>query len=392
MSEVIPGLRESNPELFEIYGRVSLTGIPETFETYVASLGIWFSVTVYGAGKGHFVAVFDNITERKQAVEKLRASEERYRLIADNTGDVIWTWDIASGRNTYVSPSVKALRGYSPEEVLEQSLEEILTPESHRYVTALLAERIAALEGGDESARTGAIELENLCRDGSIVTIELVGTLLSDESGHVTQVVGVSRNITERKKAEAALRQSEERARFLADLLEHSSQPFATVYPDGRMGMVNAAYCDLVGYSQDELRTLSWDIDLTAPEWREAEAAGVAELHRSGRPVRYEKEYVRKNGSRVPVELFVTWCGTGGSAILRLRLRHRSDRPQAGRSAIAGEPRDHCAAVQRTRGHLRGRACWAVRSGRRTADLAAERAPGRNQRAAGRRASRAHHF
>ncbi|MFA5825807.1 MAG: PAS domain S-box protein, partial [Gallionellaceae bacterium] len=67
VSEVIPGIRESNPELFEIYGRVALTGRPESFETYVEGLGIWFSIAVYSPKKEYFVAVFDNISERKQA-------------------------------------------------------------------------------------------------------------------------------------------------------------------------------------------------------------------------------------------------------------------------------------------------------------------------------------
>jgi len=67
VSEVIPGIRESNPELFEVYGRVALTGRPEKLESYVPDLGLWFSVTVYSIEKEHFVAVFDNITERKAA-------------------------------------------------------------------------------------------------------------------------------------------------------------------------------------------------------------------------------------------------------------------------------------------------------------------------------------
>ena len=75
VSEVIPGIRESNPELFAIYGRVALTGKPERFETYLQPLGIWFSIVVYSPRKDHFVAVFDNITERKQAEEVLRKSE-----------------------------------------------------------------------------------------------------------------------------------------------------------------------------------------------------------------------------------------------------------------------------------------------------------------------------
>ena len=66
VSEVIPGLRESDPGLFEVYGRVALTGTPERFETYVEALGMWFSVSVYSPRREYFVAIFDVISERKQ--------------------------------------------------------------------------------------------------------------------------------------------------------------------------------------------------------------------------------------------------------------------------------------------------------------------------------------
>jgi PAS domain S-box-containing protein len=72
VSEVIPGIQDASPALLETYGRVALTGRPERFETYVGPLGIWFSVAVYSPMKEHFVAVFDNITERRQAEEKMK--------------------------------------------------------------------------------------------------------------------------------------------------------------------------------------------------------------------------------------------------------------------------------------------------------------------------------
>jgi PAS domain S-box-containing protein len=76
VSEVIPGIRESDPGLFEIYGRVARTGIPERFETYLEALGQWFSISVYSPRKEHFVAVFDVITERKRAEERLKEYEK----------------------------------------------------------------------------------------------------------------------------------------------------------------------------------------------------------------------------------------------------------------------------------------------------------------------------
>lgn len=71
VSEVIPGIRESNPDLFEIYGRVAATGNPEIFETYVEALQCWYSVSAYSTEKGYFVAVFQDVTERKLTEQEL---------------------------------------------------------------------------------------------------------------------------------------------------------------------------------------------------------------------------------------------------------------------------------------------------------------------------------
>ena len=73
VSEVIPGIQASDPELLERYGRVALSGVPETFENYVEPLKMWLSISVYSPQKGYFVAVFDVITGRKRAEQELQA-------------------------------------------------------------------------------------------------------------------------------------------------------------------------------------------------------------------------------------------------------------------------------------------------------------------------------
>lgn len=210
VSEAIPGIRETDPELFAIYARVALTGTHEKFELFLAALQQWFSISVYSPARDYFVAVFDVITERKQAEEALRASEARYRLLAEHSTDVIWTLDLASFRFTYVSPSVQRLRGYTVEEVLAQPPEAALTPESNQIIVAQLPTRIAAFLAGDESARSVAMEVGQPRKDGSIVPTEVVTTLLTNERGQVTTVLGASRDITARKRAEEALRQLNE--------------------------------------------------------------------------------------------------------------------------------------------------------------------------------------
>ncbi len=77
VTEVIPGIRETNPELFERYGRVAATGVPERFETFLPTLGIWLAISVYSPKRGHFVAVFDNVTERKRAEEALARAQQQ---------------------------------------------------------------------------------------------------------------------------------------------------------------------------------------------------------------------------------------------------------------------------------------------------------------------------
>jgi PAS domain S-box-containing protein len=130
-------------------------------------------------------------------------------------------------------------------------------------------------------------------------------------SFNVVPIVGANyvnlygRDITERKNAEHILRESQRQNEFLASVIDFSSQPFAVGYPDGHLGLFNNAFEQLTGYSGDELRSIDWSTALTPPEWREIEQKKLEDLHKTGLPVRYEKEYIRKDGTRVPIELLV---------------------------------------------------------------------------------------
>ncbi|MGO9532720.1 MAG: PAS domain S-box protein [Syntrophobacteraceae bacterium] len=91
VSDVIPDIQESNPELFEIYGRVALTGNPEQFETYIQPLEMWFSISVYSPQKEHFVAVFDVITERKKTEKEIRRLNRLYDVLSQVNQAIVRT-------------------------------------------------------------------------------------------------------------------------------------------------------------------------------------------------------------------------------------------------------------------------------------------------------------
>jgi PAS domain S-box-containing protein len=106
-------------------------------------------------------------------------------------------------------------------------------------------------------------------------------------------------------RPEQDLREARHQDGLLGGILERAFQPFGVGYPDGQLGLVNRAFEQLTGYTGEELRALDWTATLTPPEWREIERQKLQELDLTGQPVRYEKEYIRKDGSRVPIELLV---------------------------------------------------------------------------------------
>jgi PAS domain S-box-containing protein len=107
----------------------------------------------------------------------------------------------------------------------------------------------------------------------------------------------------ERQKSQETIHAFQSRNQLLGDLLLNSSQPVGVGYPDGGVMMVNPAFELLTGYTEQELLSLNWATELTPSDWREAENTVLAELLRTGKPVRYEKEFLRKDGTRVPIEI-----------------------------------------------------------------------------------------
>jgi PAS domain S-box-containing protein len=194
VSDVIPGIRDSNPELFEIYGRVALTGNPERFETYVAALGIWFAIAVYSPSKGHFVAVFDNITERRKADEALRASEEKYRALFEESKDVVYVSTV-DGKLLDINAAGLELFGYSLKEDLMR-----LDLGRDLYVEKEQRERFRRQM--EEQGFVKDFESSLKRKDSEVVTVLETANAVWDQRGNVVMYRGIMRDVTKQRQLE----------------------------------------------------------------------------------------------------------------------------------------------------------------------------------------------
>jgi len=190
------------------------------------------------------VHVARNITERKQAEEALAKSEFQHRLLANSAPHVIWQMNV-DGNVTYVSPSVFQLRGYTPEEVRKQSITEALTPKSAQII-------LEALKRFHETGEipSHGFELEQPCKNGSTVWTEANFTVLRNKSGEPESIIGVSRDITDRKKMEDALCKSRDEYRQLVDNVQAG---IWVIDKETKTTFVNSNMAKMLGYTQEEI-------------------------------------------------------------------------------------------------------------------------------------------
>ncbi|CAK0760744.1 two-component system, sensor histidine kinase and response regulator [Gammaproteobacteria bacterium] len=324
VSEVIPGIREQDLELFEILSRVVLSGRPECFEIYVTSLQQWISATVYSPAATHFVLVFDVITERKQTEARLR----KLSLAVEQSPNSIVITNTAA-EIEYVNESFTRITGYTLDEVRGKNpriLQSGQTP----------PERYELLWDTLTQGRSWQGEFVNQRKNGELFVEYEIFTPIRQPDGRVTHYLAIKEDITEKQRLNQELNQHRHRLEELVKkrtqqlqeanrILEKTSAEVADLYNNapcgyhsldaqGRYVAVNDTELAMLGYTREELIGKKNIRDLISVDSQERFSANFQTLLKNGRIRDAEYNLVCKSGALLPVVINAdTVCDAQGN-------------------------------------------------------------------------------
>lgn len=285
--ELWPGV-----ELTEVYQLIKLTleeRIAVHFENEFAfpdgSTG-WFDLSIQPVPEGVFILSID-ITERKEAEKSLRKSEEKYRLVSDNTTEWIY-WLTPERKINYISPACIKITGYTCDEFIAHP--ELIVDIAHPDDRALMEHHIIHMWRSD---KPGNFDFRIISKTGEIKWIHHSCHPMYDDRGQFLGRRAVNRDITLLKLKEEKLQESELRFK---KIYEEGPLGMAVVGSDFKFRAANNAYTQMFGYSEEELLTKTF-IDITYPGDADKDLGPVKQLLQNEIPVyKTEKRYVKKNG------------------------------------------------------------------------------------------------
>lgn len=298
ITEVMPGFRQSYNKLLQIYGDVASGGQPCRFEFYVEQLERFFDISAYSPQKGYFCTVFQDITKRKALEKELMDSRSRLINLLDVTSNIFWEVD-KSGAYTFVGSKIQDVLGYTSQEVIGRSFFDLMHPED--------AEKLRDLFKmiGARKQPFSFVENRNLHKDGREIILESSGVPILDSNGLLKGYMGIDRDITDRKRAENALRESEEK--FASVFHSAPVMISLSTVQDGTFLDLNDKFLEVTGYSRDEvIGKKSTEIGLMSTAQRDRL------LHRiitEGRIGESETRLISKNGKEI--------CCLGSSELIK---------------------------------------------------------------------------
>jgi PAS domain S-box-containing protein len=282
VSEVVPGIQTSIPELFEIYGRVARGAPPQRFEIHIARLDRWLSIHASSPQPEHFIALLDDITARKAAEAALQASEERFRSLIDRNNAVILQIDPSNGQILDANESATRFYGWSHEALCNMRIQDI---------NQLDAETVASEFRAAAGEKENHFIFPHRLASGEIRTVEVHSTPLT--VGQRRILVSIIHDISEQEEhTEQIDRLLKEQSAILG------SEIFGIAkLRDRKIIWVNSTYAEMLGYTKEELIGLSTRIVYPSEEAYTSFGEIAYPAMQRNEKIQTEVLYQRKDGS-----------------------------------------------------------------------------------------------
>ncbi len=241
------------------------------------------------------------VVKRRRAEEALKESERKHRLIFETLTDVVFSLD-TQGRLTYLNPQFEKITGYRPEDLYGRPYTDIIDPAYHALTLDMFQKGLSGRENP-------MYQMDLVAADGRKIPIEINARTVWDRSGRPVGRIGVARDLTQRLEVEAALRESEEKFRVLAD----STPTAIMLYQNNKWTYANPAAERISGYSAQELREMNfWDI--VHPDYKHlVQQRGQKRQQGEDTIRRYEFKIISKQGRELWVDLSGASTMLGGS-------------------------------------------------------------------------------
>ena len=325
--EVFPGIVEYG--LFAVFQRVAKTGEARAFPVSLYKdnrISGWRDNYVYRLASGEIVAIYEDVTEKMQAEEAARESNERFRIISQATNDTLWDWDLKTG-HMWWSEGIFNIYGYREDEIefTIKTWESLVHPDDRERVVAGLESKIKT--GGE----IWSDEYRFRKADESYADVLDRGYIIRNAANEAVRIVGVILDLTERKAAERLLAEEAARRRILVD---QSRDGIVTLDQDGKVFEANQRFADMLGYTPDEMKDLHvWDWEAVAT--KEQLEGMIGSVDEGGD--HFESSHRRKDGTLFDVDISTNAAVFSGRKLIFCVVRDISDKKAAARALEASE-------------------------------------------------------
>jgi len=262
-------------------------------------------------------AIYRDISSRKEAERSLKASEERYRTLVNTTPEAVTVADL-EGYITYVSPQTLQMHGFdNPDELCGKNGFDLIDPAEHKIAMANLKKTL-------EKGTMRNVEYRLLRKDGTSFDGEVNASLITDDQGNPQAFVTTTRDVSERKLAERALRENEEKYR---NLFQNSNDAIFIHDLDGNIIDVNNKVLELFEYSKPDILSLTID-KLHPSDALSKSAKAFKDISKKG-SVNFEINFKKKDGTVFPAEVSSSLFEIAGAQVIQGVVRDISGRVQA---------------------------------------------------------------